>query len=257
MNYSAIRTVYLFGDFPIYDVVASSDDGTNLQGEDGANTPWLAGLYWPYRSTVAANPFKAQRSGGFEGMALSADGTKLLPILESPLAGVEHMLIHEFDLATKEFTGTFYRYPMAGASHKVADFAMVDERMGVVIERDENQGAAAGHKALYQMTLRESTQYVTKQRVVDLLNIKDAKGITGAAPVEGDEGVGGETFAMPFVTIESVAVLSNNQLCVVNDNNYPFSVGRHVGDPETAEDDVADDTEFILLDLPDPLVSAP
>ena len=51
--------------------IPGSDDGTNLQDEDGENTPWLAGMFWPYRSTALSNPFRAQRSGGFEGMALT------------------------------------------------------------------------------------------------------------------------------------------------------------------------------------------
>ncbi|MDQ3960752.1 MAG: esterase-like activity of phytase family protein, partial [Pseudomonadota bacterium] len=53
-KYPAIRTVYLFGDFPIYPndpTNPNSDNGTNLQDENGTNTPWLAGLFWPYRVT--------------------------------------------------------------------------------------------------------------------------------------------------------------------------------------------------------------
>ncbi|MFC4161621.1 glycerophosphodiester phosphodiesterase family protein [Chitinimonas lacunae] len=49
-KYPAIRTVYLFGDFPIY-AGAESDDGTNLQDEHGRPSPWLVGLPWPYRRT--------------------------------------------------------------------------------------------------------------------------------------------------------------------------------------------------------------
>jgi glycerophosphoryl diester phosphodiesterase len=73
-RFPAIRTVFLFGDFPIFDdpTVAGSDDGTNLQDEDGTNTPWLAGLMWPYRETAQSQPFRAQTSGGFEGMATRA-----------------------------------------------------------------------------------------------------------------------------------------------------------------------------------------
>jgi glycerophosphoryl diester phosphodiesterase len=103
-QYPVIRTVYLFGDFPKFadPTLPGSDDGTNLQDQDGANTPWLAGLYWPYRSTRLTNPFRAQSSGGFEGMALSTDKTRLLPLLEKALIGGEPktLLIHEFGLAS-------------------------------------------------------------------------------------------------------------------------------------------------------------
>ena len=88
-KFPQIRTVYLFGDFPVFadPNISGSDDGTNLQDEDGENTPWLAGMFWPYRSTALSNPFRAQRSGGFEGMALTKDRKKLLLLLEQPLTG--------------------------------------------------------------------------------------------------------------------------------------------------------------------------
>jgi glycerophosphoryl diester phosphodiesterase len=88
-EFPAIRTVYLFGDFPKFadPTIAGSDDGTNMQPQGGPNTPWMAGLRWPYRQTALSNPFRAQRSGGFEGMALTSDGSRLLPLLEKPLAG--------------------------------------------------------------------------------------------------------------------------------------------------------------------------
>ncbi len=54
--------------------IAGSHDGTNLQDEHGTNTPWLAGLQCPYRVTKQSALFRAERSGGFEGMALSSDG---------------------------------------------------------------------------------------------------------------------------------------------------------------------------------------
>ena len=61
----------------------------------------------------------------------------------------------------------------------------------------------------------------------------------------------GNPFAFPFVTIESIAVLSPTRIAVVNDNNYPFSVGRYAqaGEP--------DESELILIDLPSALPGWP
>lgn len=83
-RFPQIRTVALFGDFP---KVGAAGDGANLQPE-GADTPWLAGLPWPYRVTKSSEPFRAKRSGGFEGMAISPNGKTLYPILESPLSWI-------------------------------------------------------------------------------------------------------------------------------------------------------------------------
>ncbi len=128
-KYPVIRTVYLFGDSPIYPndpTNPNSNDGTNLQDENGTNTPWLAGLFWPYRVTQLDHPFRAQRSGGFEGMALSLDRKTLLPLLEKPLVEGElnTLLIHPFDLTTKSYIGTQYKYLLDPRGRAIGDFIM-------------------------------------------------------------------------------------------------------------------------------------
>jgi hypothetical protein len=54
-------------------------------------------------------------------------------------------------------------------------------------------------------------------------------------------------FTFPFQTIESVILLSETRLDVLNDNNYPFSAGRMPGAP--------DPNEFIVIRLDRPLTS--
>lgn len=56
-----------------------------------------------------------------------------------------------------------------------------------------------------------------------------------------------ESFAMPFVTIEDLVVFDRRTIGVLNDNNLPFSVGRHVGSGRP------DDNEFAILRLDEPL----
>jgi len=116
------------------------------------------GRQWPQIMRNPYNPFRAARSGGFEGMALSVDGRTLLPLLEQPLAHGEAktLLIHEFDIASRSYTGTRFTYPL------------------------DPRGTAIG---------------------------------------------------------------------VLNDNNFPFSIGRHVGTGQP------DDNEFIVIQLDQPLGS--
>ena len=139
-RFPSIRTVYLFGDFPIcpdrpgWRWRTYCDDGTNFQPSDITrpvteeladtnNTPWMAGLYWPYRRTVLDFPARAARSGGFEGMALSADGTKLYPMLERPLAGSDgKIVISEFDLFTQSYTGTRWKYAYESRGTNIGEF---------------------------------------------------------------------------------------------------------------------------------------
>lgn len=240
-----LRTVFLFGDFPLYadPNLAGSDDGTNLQPEGTANTPWLAGLSWPYRSTPLDRPFRVLPSGGFESLGLSRDGTRLYPMLEKPLVGGEAgtLLIYEFDLVRRRYTGVRHRYQLEAKGESVGDFILFDEGRGLAIERDNTQGRLDAHKAIYELRFNGDGQPVTKRLAVDLLRIEDPFRLarTGLA---GDVGLG-EDFAFPFVTIEDVVFFDPTHLGVINDNNFPFSIGRHVGAG------TPDDTEFIRIQL--------
>jgi len=239
-NYPAIRTVYLFGDFP---KVGNVSDGTNLQDQDGANTPWLGGLYWPYRSSAVSTPFRSKQSGGFEGMAYDKKNNRLLPLLEQPLVGdnSKTLLIHEFNLSSKSYTGVKYKYTLDVRGTNIGDFVMFDSKRGLIIERDGSQGDLNGFKAVYEIELKGNTKVVGKALAANLMNISDPDEISLPGK-PGDVGLGKE-FAFPFTTIEDVVVLDEKHIGVLNDNNYPFSVGRHVGQM------ISDDNEFIILGL--------
>jgi glycerophosphoryl diester phosphodiesterase len=241
-----IRTVCLWGDFPVFadPKLPDSDDGTNLQDENGRNTPWLAGMYWPYRVTRLDTPFRSVTSGGFEGMALSFDGGKLYPLLERPLTGDDQraLLIHEFDLATRKYTGVRYKYPLNERGTNIGDFIMMNRRNGLIIERDGTQGDLNGFKAIYEIKLPPASGGVVEKRLAaDLMKIADPARISEPG-LAGDVGLG-PVFAFPFVTIEDVFVIDRNTIGVLNDNNFPFSIGRHRGASRP------DDNEFIIIRL--------
>src|SRR5262249_17522305 len=161
------------------------------------------GLFWPYRVTTLDHPFRSQTSGGFEGMALSRNGKKLFPLLERPLTGGEAntLLIHEFDLASRKYTGGRYKYPLSARGTNIGDFILFTQKGGLVIEREGSQGDLNGFKAIYKIEFpQQFGQAVKKTLVVDLLNIKDPFRISGTG-LPGDVGLG-ERFAFPFTTIE-------------------------------------------------------
>lgn len=187
-------------------------------------------------------------SRGFEGMALNASGTRLYPLLEGALFDDSvrtRLLIQEFDLVSKAYTGKYWFYPLSAASHAIGDMTAINDNEYLVIERDGNQGAEAAFKRIYKIDLRsaEPDGMLAKTLVVDLLAITDADGLT--SPEAGAVGLG-PVFSFPFVTIEAVYPLDASTLLVTNDNNYPFSAGRRPGI-------APDDNEFILLKLPEAL----
>lgn len=187
-------------------------------------------------------------SRGFEGMALNTSGTKLYPLLEGPLLDDPvrtRLLIQEFDLASKAYTGKLWFYPMESSSNAIGELTALNDSEFIVIERDGGEGSTARFKRIYKLDLRNADADGTlrKDLLVDLMQIGDPDGIT--ADEAGAIGLG-EVFKFPFVTIESVYPVGARTLLVINDNNFPFSSGRRPGL-------APDDSEFILLRLPDAL----
>ena len=206
----------------------------------------LDGVKSPQNPPVA--PFNPSptlpRSNGFEGMALSADGETLYPMLEGPLMGdpdQSRRMIYEYSPDDGGYTGQTWQYEMEVAANSIGDFTQLDRNRFVVIERDNGQGATAAFKKLYLVDFREVKEdgFLFKRPIADLLHINPGGVPLGAKP--GDIGLGSE-FAFPFETIEDVLPLSKDRLLVLNDNNFPFSHGRNP--------DRADPNEAIVIRVP-------
>lgn len=230
-KYPAIRTVYLF-------------EPTNFDAALG-----LVSLPVPPNERDDPRPPRVPTTGGLEAMALSPDGRYLYPMLEKPLADTadRRLTILKFDVERRAFTQDRYYYPLEPWGVSVADFVLMSDRAGVVLERDDTEGELNGKKGVFEITLGEPGEAVAKRLALDLMNVNDPGGIT--TPVGGDVGLG-RRFSFPFHTIESLVVYDARHLGVLNDNNFPFSVGRHVGSG------APDDSEYILVELSQPLGGA-
>ena len=263
VDFPLIRKVVLFGDFgscpnPNSADAASGatycDDSTNLQPlditkpvtqdlADGNNSPWLGGMYWPYRRTTLDFKTRSQTSGGFEGMAVSPDGTKLYPLLEKPLDGVGNTIIaSEFDTSTKKYTGKRFTYQFDKGT-SIGEFILFEDDKGLIIERDNSQGDLNGFKSIFQVKLPKAGGAMKKELVQDLMRIADPSNLSVGTGLFGDVGLG-NPFSFPYQTIEGVLVMSPDTIAVINDNNYPFSIGRHMGTK------LPDDNDFIFIRLP-------
>ncbi len=190
-------------------------------------------------------------SRGFEGMALNTSNTKLYAMLEGAVKGdlqQNRLLIHEFDLTSKQYTGKVFFYRLENSNYAIGDLTAINDNEFIVIERDNNQGdpnnpafkTPAKFKRLYKIDISslDKKGFVQKELLVDLLNIFDPKGIGGNASRNGK-------FTFPFVTIENILPIDERTLLVINDNNYADSIGRVAG--------VIDNTEFIKIQLERPL----
>ncbi|MBZ9791866.1 esterase-like activity of phytase family protein [Rhizobium sp. 3T7] len=240
------------------DVISTSVDGKPVMSPDN---PVLS---------VPANPiakmpvFNLKRSGGFEGLAMSKDGSKLYGLLEGAIYqddgkmesvdGHTAIRVIEFDTASKSWTGRSWFYPFEDKGVSIGDFNMLDDTTALVIERDNGAGtkdkacadpkqpkpecfeAPAHLKRVYKIEFNDANvgKSVRKIGYIDLLNIKDPDNKKKAG---GKDGI----YDMPFVTIENVDRVDATHIVVGNDNNLPFSAGRAV--------DKADNNEFSLLEV--------
>ena len=182
------------------------------------------------------------RSSGFEGMAISPDGKYLYPLLEKPLVNdsTGRLLISQFDIQKKAYTGLYYWFELDSKATNIGDFQLFNDKEGIIIERDASQNNLGGHKKLIRIKFNEPKQTVAREDLVDLMKIANPDELYGTARA-GDIGTG-KVFAFPFETIEDLIIENGTTLTVLNDNNFPGSSGRNAKE--------ADDNEIIQIRLP-------
>lgn len=145
--------------------------------------------------------FQVARSKGFEGMAVSPDGSKLYPMLEGALwqdekfenvAGKRYLRVLEFDVKQRKWTGRSWQYVLEDNQNAIGDFNMIDATHGLVIERDNGEGTAdkacaagaatancfsqiAKFKRVYKIAFSDDNvgKPVDKLAYIDLMNIQD------------------------------------------------------------------------------------
>lgn len=247
-------------DGKLTDVFETAVDGEPVRSPDHP------ALTLPGNPTAKNPVFNLKRSGGYEGLAMSKDGSKVYGLLEGPrymadgtveqVDGKTALRIAEFDVAGKAWTGRSWLYPLADGGEAIGDFNMIDATTGLVIERDNGAGVtgqacadaanakpdcfarASKVKRIYkiEMTDENAGNAVRKIGYIDLLAIADPDN-------KKRQGGGDGFYDMPFVTIENVDVVDGSHIVVGNDNNLPFSAGRAI--------DKADDNEFVLLEVAD------
>jgi len=190
----------------------------------------------------SGEPATLPRSRGFEGMAVSADGRWLYPMLEGALEGAGPGLnIYTFDVEKQQYLNPHASEPSAryrldeGAS-AIGDFTMYSKTTGLVIERDSLEGKAALLKKIYKVDFEklDADGFMVKTLVADLLDINDPHDLNRD---------GNQQFSFPFWTIEGLVVINRTTLGIVNDNNYPLGQARDSSGTQP------DNNEFIFIEV--------
>jgi hypothetical protein len=179
-----------------------------------------------------------QRSRGFEGLALHADGTRLMAMLESAPVGDPPFTtrVLEFDLASQRFTGRSWRHRMSPRGGSATELVSYAPDWYLVVERDNAAGSEARFKFVVAIHLGEPDEERPVALIANLLGLLDPRGLAG-------DGVG---FRFPFITPEAIWPEDARTLVLVNDNNYPGGGGRGPAGSKDA-------SEFIRLRLREPL----
>ena len=208
-------------------------------------------------ATPSVLPFNVRRSGGFEPMAKSLNGALLYPMFEWPLwddatkdfekiGGKTFTRMLQLDAKSMRYTDQQWKYQFEQVGNVAADFQLVNDHIGLVIERDDgSEGVApacpaaprvdcfthaAKFKRIYKIDLaqKDANGFVKKIAYIDLLQIANPKGL---AKLGSNEAI----FALPHLGPEGLAVVDSEHIVVVNDNNYPYSSGRKIGEPDHNE----------------------
>jgi hypothetical protein len=229
-----------FGPF----VLHADDTGKLLD----APVPLPGGLKSPQNPALATGEIPTVRSSrGFEAMAMSADGTRLYPILEGALTDEADQTIrrvYEFDLEKGAYTERTWAFHAADATALIGDAQVIEGDRILLIQRDDLQGAEARLKVVDELDLAaEPAEDGTLPvgRVLDVLRIRDPFGISEATGPAGAIGIG-DPFSLPIQSFETIVPLGGGRLFIANDNNYPGSNGRVPGRP--------DDLEVEIVKLP-------
>jgi hypothetical protein len=156
------------------------------------------------------------------------------------------------------------RFRLESGATAIGDFNFIDATRALVIERDNGEGdpglactqgaqptaqapcfplpARVKRVTLVDIAQTDAEGFVRKIGHIDLMAIRDTEGL---ARQRGDlpANAAREGFTFPFFTIENVAMVDADHIIVGNDNNLPFSAGRHFFR--------SDDNELILLRVPE------
>jgi hypothetical protein len=83
-------------------------------------------------------------------MAISPDGKYLYPLLEKPLLNdaTGQLLISQFDIQKKSYTGQYYWFALNSKATNIGDFQLFSDKDGIIIERDASQNNLGGYKKL-------------------------------------------------------------------------------------------------------------
>ncbi|MBP0465335.1 esterase-like activity of phytase family protein [Roseomonas sp. PWR1] len=256
--------IHVAADGVVQRVIETRMDGQVLMSPDHPSLQVAA-------SPTAGVPHRVRRSGGYEGMALTPDAQTLWAMLEQPLFAPnsdqpegQFLRVLEFNVPRMEWTGRTLRYRLEPGATAIGDFNFIDATRALVIERDNGEGdpglacaqgarptaqapcfpLPARFKRVYLVDFEQvdAEGFVRKIGHIDLMAIRDTEGL---ARVRGDLPANAprERFTFPFFTIENVAAVDADHIIVGNDNNLPFSAGRHFFQ--------ADANELILLRVPE------
>ena len=183
-------------------------------------------------------------SNGFEGMAVSASGRFLFPLLEGTVTGDDsingttrkNLRISKFDTKADRYTGDTWIYQLEPDGTNIGDMTAINDHQFLVIERNGVTATSTSGTPFKKIFIADlngvpSGGFAKKTLLVDLMNISDPHDLNGD---------GQTVFTFPYVTIESVLPLDPYTLLVINDNNYPGVGGR---------DTNSDHTEFLKISL--------
>lgn len=163
---------------------------------------------------------------GFEGIA--KDKNKIYGFMQSPLPiDASFSRIVEVDLESMKTSGEYF-YEFEKGMDKISDSISLGDGHFLTIEHNGKQGEES-QKLLYKLTLGSPDQFVTKELLLNL----------------------SETPFKNLEKVEGLAVISANQVALVNDNDFQMNGVTDFKTGLTPQN--LEENEMLILDFAKPI----
>jgi hypothetical protein len=223
------------------------------QAKDGSF--WIAESYGPSLLHFDADgklleaPIALSGAGELQAMSGMLGGATLFIAQRamgvSPLA----ISVRILDLKSRAFQTEGFSYNLDNGQIRVSAMFVVKNQQTLVIEQDTAENRNTRFKRVFLIDF--DARPVQKTLVADLLKVSDPDQISmGGAVTQPSNAFGiGTTFLFPYRDVSAIYPVDADKLLVVNNNHVPFGQGRSTSQ--------ADDTDFVVIQLAQPLALDP
>jgi hypothetical protein len=180
-------------------------------------------------------PIALGGAGALQGLGIQPDGN----LLVAQSASGNNIMLRVFEVGSHKIGSAKSSYPLDNAAYSIGDLTVISSQQALAVEQDKQQNKDAKFKRVFLVDYSKNP--AIKTPLIDLLNVSDQDGVSGAKvlnPPPNAFGLG-QPFKFPYRDVAAVYPVDQRTLMVVNNNHVPFGTGRSTSQ--------ADDTDIVTI----------